>query len=145
MRKGFSLIEVLVFVTVLGVFFVAAATVVTFLLSTMKASEHRIIATRYAEEAIEWIKTEKEEDWSVFAGNSSDSGKRYCANTLNWDTTGACATSNLFGTPTIFKREIVLTSSGAPIDQVTVSVIVYWNETNRTDDVTIDTILKVWE
>ena len=41
-------------------------TVTTFNLKNMKIQEHKILATRYAEEGVEWLKQEKEDDWQIF-------------------------------------------------------------------------------
>jgi len=146
-RLGFSLVEVLVFVTILGLFFVAAVSVTTFSLKNMKMSEHKIIATHLAEEGVEWIKSEKENDWETFIlrDTSSGTGTLYCLNTLNWHT-GSCGENYLLGTPNFFKRETTLANSGSPITtQVDVKVIVSWIEGNQTMNVTIKTIVNLWE
>jgi prepilin-type N-terminal cleavage/methylation domain len=58
-KKSFTLIEVLIFVTILSLFFVAAAAVTIVSLRNLKVQEHKILATRYAEELLELAKREK--------------------------------------------------------------------------------------
>lgn len=139
--------EVLVFITILSLFFVAAMAVSTYSLKAMKTSEFKIIASHYAEEAIEWVRSEKETDWTVFTGLDSTSGpETYCINTLNWSSGGTCLDYEL-GSPNVFKREVTLTNdpdSTTP-DQVNVSVSVYWLDTNGEMSVTIDTVHKLLE
>ena len=136
MKKSFSLIEVLVFVTVLGLFFVAALTVTTFNLKNMKIQEHKILATRYAEEAVEWLKQEKEDDWTVFIAHGSAGGTTYCLNSsLSW-TSGSCADYSL---GTIFKRELVIKNSGDAV--ITVS----WQDMGTVLSVPIKTTFKLLE
>lgn len=144
-RFGFSLIEVLVFISVLGLFFVAALSVTTFSLKNMKINEHKILATHYAEEGLEWIKSEKEGSWETFIikDTSSGTGTPYCLNSLDW-TVGNCGTYSL-GTPATFKREAALTNSGAPTSQVNIEVVVSWIEGNQTMNVSIKTIVNLWE
>ena len=132
---GFSLIEVLVFVTVLGLFFVAALTVTTFNLKNMKIQEHKILATRYAEEGIEWINQEKEDDWTVFIAHGSAGGTTYCLNILSW-TGGSCGDYSL---GVIFKRELVIKNSGDAV------ITVYWQDMGTVLSVPIKTVLKLLE
>ena len=135
MKKSFSLIEVLVFTAVLGLFFVAALTVTTFNLKNMKIQEHKIIATRYAEEAVEWVKQEKEDSWSDFTDHSAGN---YCLNSLGW-TSGLCGTYSL---GTIFKRELSITK---PVDQVNTTVTVTWQDMGTDLKVEINTVFKLLE
>jgi len=143
MKKSFSLVEVLVFTAVLGLFFVAAISITTFNLKNMKIQEHKILATRYAQEGIEWVKQEKEDDWSIFITRGSDGGTTYCLNTsLSWDSSSPCGSYDL---STIYKRELVITNSGSPVNQVEVSVTVYWQDMGTDLSVPIKTVFKLLE
>ncbi|MEK7634168.1 MAG: type II secretion system protein [Patescibacteria group bacterium] len=141
-KNAFSLIEVLVFTAVLGLFFVAAMAVVSFNLKSMKVQEHKILATRYAEEGMEWVKEEKESDWSTFITHNSGN---YCLNSsLDWNL--ACAENDYsLGTPAFFKRELTITSSGSPVDQEEVTITVSWKEGENIFTVPIKTVFKLLE
>ncbi len=144
--KGFSLIEVMVFVTVLSLFFISAVSVTTFILRNMLVQEHKIIATRYAEEAIEWLKQEKEDDWSVFTSHDTGSGTTYCLNTLDFNTTSDCGTNYVLGPPNIFKRVLIITNSGSPVvDNVAVNLTVSWLENGSEQKVIIKSVSNLWE
>lgn len=139
MKKSFSLIEVLVFVTIFSLFFVAAATVVVVSLRNMKTSEHKIIATRYAEELLEWLRSQKEIDWNVF--NSSHSGT-YCFSTSpisTWPSNSPCGGY----LESIFKREVTLTRVDA--NKVNVVITVTWTEMGTTYKVPINSVFTIWE
>lgn len=146
-KFGFSLIEVLVFVTILGLFFVAAVSVTTFSLKNMKINEHKIVATHFAEEGLEWIKSEKEGDWGVFIGKdtSSGSGTSYCLNDLNWSTIGNCGEVYPLGTPSSFKREVTLKNINTPTSEVDIEIIVNWIEGNQTMNIPIKSVVNLWE
>lgn len=144
-KTGFSLIEVLVFSAVLGLFFVAAMAVATFNLKNMKIQEHKILATRYTEEGIEWVKQEKEDDWPIFITRGSTDGKTYCLNSLNWDTTVNCGEIYALGTPGFFKRELLITNSGSPVNQVNTTTTVTWKEGVNSFNVVIKTVFKLLE
>jgi len=142
-RKGFSLIEVLVFTAVLGLFFVAAVSVTTFNLKNMKIQEHKILATRYAEEGNEWLKQEKEDDWSTFITRGSAGGTTYCLNnSLSWGSSSPCGS---YGLSTIYKRELLIKNSGSPVNQVDATVTVSWQDMGTDLSVPIKTVFKLLE
>ena len=144
-NKSFSLIEVLIFVTILVLFFVAAISITTYSLKNIKINEHKIVATHYAEEGMEWVKAEKESGWDTFIGQS---GSSYCLNMnypveLNWGTVGDCGSNYTLGSPAYFKRVVTLNSVG---DQINVVVTVSWIEgDDEIMNVKITTILNLWE
>ena len=149
-NKAFSLIEVLVFTAVLGLFFVAALSVATFNIRNMKIQEHKILATRYAEEATEWLKQEKEDRWydelpSVGFSSRDTSGgpgKNYCLNSLVWTVATLCTTYGL-GTPTIYKRELLIKNISTT--QIEATVTVLWKDMGTDLKVEIKTVFKLLE
>lgn len=143
MKKSFSLIEVLVFTAVLGIFFVAAISVATFNFKNMKIQEHKILATRYAEEGNEWVKQEKEDDWSTFITQGTAGGTTYCLNSsLSWGSPGSCVG---YGLGTIYKRELVIKNSGSPVNQVDVTITVSWQDMGTDLSVPIKSVFKLLE
>lgn len=150
-KKGFSLVEVLVFVTILSLFFVTALTVTTFNLRNLKIQEHKILATRYAEEGMEWVKQEKEDDWQNFTIHDDSTGTTYCINVLNWNTSNSSTlydcNSYTLGNPVgIFNRSMVITNSaGPPVDQVSVVMTVSWMDNNMKQQVILKSVMNLWE
>jgi len=140
-KKSFTLIEVLIFVSILSLFFVAAASVTIVSLRNLKVQEHKILATRYAEELLEWLRGEKEADWNDFVNHSSPLGSTYCFNLLNWSS-GECTN---YGLNNFYKRWATLTSQGSPPPQVYISIIVEWRELGQIYQVPLNTVFTVWE
>jgi type II secretory pathway pseudopilin PulG len=138
---GFTLVEVLVFVTILSLFFISAVTITTFSLRSLKIQEHKIIATRYAEEASEWLRQEKEDDWQIFASHNGD----YCLNTnpISW-TSNSCSGYDL-GTPGFFKRDLTISGSGNPVDKITTVLTVSWLENGLPQNVILKSVYNLWE
>ncbi len=148
LKNSFSLIEVLVFITVLSLVFITATAVTIFSLRAMIISQHKILATHYAEEALEWVKSEKEKDWVNFTKLVYEDGSEttYCIISFDWQIIGPCDKSYFLGTPNIFLREVKLTNIGSnPVVQTNVEVMVYWQEINDTYNVTLKTSLKILE
>ena len=149
--KGFSLIEVIIFVGILSLFFVTGMVVFTASLRNIKVSEHKIVATQYAQELTSWIRVQKETDWNTFVDNYTavDPGKTYCFNnaTIAWpdpNIANPCTNFSL-GTPAIYKREITLIRSGTPPSKVEISITVAWNDAGNTYSVPLNTVLSRWE
>lgn len=144
--KSFSLIEILIFITILSLFFIAAMTITVFSLKSMKDQEYKILATHLAEEAVEWIKSEKEDDWSTFIGydTSAGTGTTYCLENLDWLSNFSCSDYNL-GTPKIFKRELLIKNIGSPTYQVNTDITVSWLDSNKENKIIIKTIEKLIE
>ena len=143
-KKSFTLIEVLIFVTILSLFFVTAITITVVSLRNLKIQEHKILATRYAEELLEWLRGEKEADWNQFTTHSGP----YCFNSSpipmsNWPTSGNCPPASFLNN--LYKREVILTPQGSPPYQVNVSITVLWQELGQTYQVPINTVFTVWE
>lgn len=152
-KKGFSLVEVLVFTTVLSLFFVTAMAVATYNIRNTKVQEDRILATRYAEEVVEWLRYEKESDWSIFVTHDAGAtGKTYCLNNYNLDWSIGLSCGDVYpddyslGTPGIFKRELYIKNSGAPpVNEIDTTVTVYWKDFGTTLNVAVPTVFKLLE
>lgn len=145
MKKGFSLIEVLVFITILSLFFVAAMAVTTYSLRTMKINQYKILASHFAEEGLEWLRGQKEDDWTTFTALDSSLGSAtYCISTLNFSSPGECGENYTLGAPQIFKREVVLENipDASNPDQVNATVTVFWEGGT---DVEVKTVFKLLE
>jgi len=154
-QQAFSLIEVLVFISILSIFFVLAAAVITFSLRDMKINEHKIIATMYADELMEWLRSQKEVNWETFYAKADTNGLVYCFNNQITSTTnitdfsaGDCNNeyTGIQGqSPEIFKREATLETVAGFADQVNILVEVEWKELGNTYKIPIKSVLTLWE
>lgn len=145
-RVGFSLIEVLVFITIISLFFISAVTITVFSLKNSKTQQYRILATRFAEEGMEWVKQEKEDDWQAFALRDSGSpGATFCLNSLDWITQTDCNGIFSLGPPNIFKRVLIITNSGNPVDRITANITVSWLENSFEQKIILKSVLNLWE
>lgn len=154
-KNGFSLLEVLVFVAILSMFFVFAAAVSVASLRYVQINQHKIIATRYAQDLLEWVRSEREDNWDTF---SSKSNNMYCVNTkiqssdsLVNMSPGVCSSFNGLTSggigiaPAIYMRQLSLSSLGSPPYQVDASVVVSWNDFGATYTVPVKTSFSIWE
>jgi len=150
LQKGLSLLEVLAFVTILSIVFLGIASSTIQSIKRTKFTEQKLIATRYAEELEEWLRGQKEEDWTTFyATHAGSSGKTYCFddaiydenNDMSWPSEGDCG--SLYGLRGQFKREVVLTQSLS--SQVQVVISVDWKDGANIFSVPLNTLFAKWE
>ena len=144
-KKSFTLIEVLIFVSILILFFISSITITTYILRNLKVQEHKILATRYAQELLEWLRGKKEEDWDTFISHDGT----YCFNeslSRSFPTRGEC--SNSYSLANYFKREATLTllNTNPPNTQMKINITVKWIESGGQEhQVPVNTIFSVWE
>lgn len=151
LNRGFTLIEILIFTAIVSVFFVVAAAVSAFSLGVMRNNENRVYATHYAEEAIEWLRNDKETTgWSTFSTRTGT----WCLNStltnLASAQNSACpvsgASAYLLGSVDYgrhFNREAVLTSVAG---NISANVTVSWKDVGgNTLSVPVNTIFAQTE
>ena len=142
-----TLLEVLIFTTMITLIFLTIASATTQSIKKTIYNQQKIIATHYAEEAQEWMRGEKETDWAVFSARSDAT---YCLNenisTCDvagscWDNRASCGVSD-YSLGGHFKRSSVLTTNGSLID---VTTTVEWIEGQNRYSVPIHTTFSRWE
>ena len=143
---SFSLVEVLIFVSILSVFFVTAASMTITSIRNNEVNQHKILGTRYAEELLEWLRSEKEVDWKTFYNRAPEPDiAPFCFNNelSDWTSipTGDCGTS--YTLKNMFRRWAILQQYGD--NQIKVSVTVEWREYGNTYSIPINTIFSVHE
>jgi type II secretory pathway pseudopilin PulG len=140
--KGFTLIEVLIFITLIPLIFIAVSYITTYSLQNTKINQNKILATHYAEELKEWLRGEKEEDWNTFA-TVANMGN-WCFNNepiTDWDSHSRCGSS--YGLNNLYKRDLTLTKDSDT--QATAKITVEWKENNNTYKIPINTVFSLWE
>lgn len=149
-KYAFSLIEVLVFVTILALFFISAAAVVTASLRNMKLNEHKIIASHCAEELLEWFRGEKETDWDVFitkkvnnANNSEDNQICFNSQELISQPESFSTTDCDDSLDSLYNRGAWFIKKGTT--QVDVFIKVSWKELGNTYSVPLRSTFSIWE
>lgn len=168
-NNGFSLIEVLIFVSVFSLFFVMAAAVMTTSLKITKQNQDKILATHYAEDLQEWLEAEKNINWGGAVCNScaitSKSGfteiitqtpgtNSFCFNdiTLHDNTTvngwPPLGVSNCQMTMGGRYRRIATFSASVVdnfVNQVNVTISVDWMDGGHVKSVPLQSAFSIWE
>jgi prepilin-type N-terminal cleavage/methylation domain-containing protein len=154
-KQGFSLLEVLVFISILSVFFVTAISISISTLKTMQVNEHRIIATRYAEELMEWLRSEKESSWEDFQSHFISWGNSGCRVfndeniTDDWwsnaDQTNCNSVSDSVKLPPAkFTRKVDFNYQQAT-PKIDITVTVFWTEGGVSYSVPVQSSFTPWQ
>lgn len=146
-EKGQSLIEVL---TALAVVLLVIVALIRATTTSMKGSDFaktQASATSYGQEAIEWIRAERDKSWDDFYSKATpDPGLVYCLNSgltlLSELSEGACTGDDSYSLDGKFKREATLTDLGG--NKIEVKVTVSWQDSSGDHQSQLSTYLTNW-
>ncbi len=149
-NRSFTLVEVIIFIGILAIFFVTSAAIVTYSVQSMTKNEHKLIATQYAQNLMAWLRAQKESDWTTFAGYGSTTGITYCFNEdsiplINpWTIPCAASAFGPSGSPAIYNRTATLTTDNATPTRVDVDIEVSWTETGGPVHIPLQGSFTLW-
>ncbi len=143
-EKGQTLLEVLVALAVVVLVIVALIKATTYSLKGSDFSKTQALATRYAQEAIEWTRAERDKSWDNLADRSSADGSTYCLTSLSWPGAGGCSESGFLEADNRFKREVVLKNVGGEGNRIEVRVEVSWQDASGEHHSRLETYLSNW-
>jgi len=146
-QTGFTLVEVLIFITIISMMFIMSLSLATSSLRAIKTNENRTYASYHAEALREWVTSEREADWNTFLTHAPEGATTYCFNTVLdassvWPEPGECSANELDG---VYARNVTLTRQASQIPgsvQVLVEVTSAWMEGQNSYDVEAQTILS---
>lgn len=142
-RKAFTLVEVLVFSTILSLFFVSAASITTVTVQQAILNRKKIVATHYAEELLSMLQSERERGWDQLVSHATSENKEYCVNgdEIDWALLSCAPEYGLNG----YNRTMILTPVGDPVSQVIIHIKVTWQEGANVFHVPLQTVFSLWE
>lgn len=134
-EKGQTLFEIVVALGIGVVVITSIVAVVTVSLRNANFAKNKTEATKYTQEALEWLRSEKEKDWPVFFARSG-SPAYWCLQSLSWpDSAGQCAQNQTISGATTFTRNVTLTTTDIDgdlaLDDIAATVTVSWSEGGR--------------
>ncbi|OHB24271.1 MAG: hypothetical protein A3F96_00155 [Parcubacteria group bacterium RIFCSPLOWO2_12_FULL_40_10] len=141
MRKGFTLIEVIVSVSLLSLVAVGSMFAITLSLKSAARIKNNLIAANLAQEGMEVVRNIRDKDWHL--GNSFGVSLPNGTYNISWDSALPAPFSDIFlkknlngyynyvaGADTIFKRKIIIENSAqnpSTVEKV-VKVEITWQE-----------------
>ena len=146
-RKSFSLIEVLIFVTILSLLLIASAAIVTVSMRQNTLKINMLRATHYNEQLLDGIREQKESDWSLFATFAGDN--TYCFK--EDDLSSPFEILNVTDCPStlggMYRRYAVFKTTLSPQGptQVDATVNTSWQDAGNNFITTLHTLFTIWE
>lgn len=139
-EKGQSLFEVVLALAVAALIIIAIVALATISIRNASFSRNQSLATRHAQEAIEWLRGQRDEGWDTFAIRALTSP--WCLKSLSWPgAVGGCGSSD-FIPDTIFKREISFIILDA--SSIDTEVKVSWQDTQGLHETKTLTTFTDW-
>jgi Tfp pilus assembly protein PilV len=142
LSKGQSLFEAVVAIAISALIIVAVVSLVANAIRNSSFSKNKTLAARYAQEATEWLRGQRDSDFEAFSANALT--PEWCMNDLNWNQVGACGDGD-FIRDTNFSREIdfsLNTVNGKNF--IGADVVVYWIDSQGYHEVRSATNFADW-
>jgi hypothetical protein len=146
MQKGQSLFEIVVAISLIALICITIISLTTISLKNNIRSRNKSIASGFAQEAYEWLREQKSEDWGAFYSKSSAVGETYCFSSLLGDpftNTGICdgTAGDTIADKENFERTVFLQRQVSP-DVVLIDINVDWVESDQAQNVNLDSFLS---
>lgn len=143
--RGSTLIEVMITAVLIAVSLTALASLMTVSIARNRLAKERAVATRLAQEAVEWLRFQRDYLGFDIVYGSVDPSKDLCLESVDLpddiiiQPNTICAGYSLG----IYKRQLTVTGSGG--DTIGYTVTVAWKK-NTTEDnkVALTGVLKKW-
>lgn len=139
-NRGQSMFELLVAVFVIGITLVALVGLIARSVSDATFSRERTQAAKYTQEAVEWLRVQRDQDWGVFRGRGTPGGADFCLETLAWTAGASCG--EIPGTQ--FTRRVTLISNPTNPDLVEARVVTSWSDSAGVHESRVTTYFTNW-
>lgn len=138
-EKGQSLFEILFAFVIMSLIVVAIVGLATISIRNSSYSRNRTLAEKYATEAVDWLRQERDGGWTQFADRAL-SGK-YCLVGLNWNISRSCEENESIA-GTVLYRTVELLGLDNKIEA---EVVVSWNDAKGLHEIKLSTLFSNWK
>ena len=138
--KGQSLFEVVLSLAIISIIIVALVYLSSDSVSNTTFSKTKTEASKKAQEAIEWLRSQRDADWDDFTSKVAPPGK-YCLDDLDWNNAGVCAVDDYLPN-SILVRDLTLSTTAA--NRITAEVVVSWKDSDGTHQTRVVTDFTNW-
>jgi Tfp pilus assembly protein PilV len=129
MIKGQSMFEVVMALFIMALIIVGVVFLSTNSIANSAFSRNKTIAGRYSQEAVEWLRGQRDSDPTLFVTNATGT---WCLASLGFTSHAACGSGSVI-TGTVFKRQVVFTEDGSTSDTIIkAEVTTSWTDSKGT-------------
>lgn len=129
--RGQSLFEVIFAIAIAALILVGVVSIAANSVRNASFARNQALATRHVQGASEWLRAERDDDWTAFSSRALASpGRIWCLSSFSWPFSfGPCGPS-IGGS--IFNREVTLILEA--VDIVRAEIVVDWTDTQGLHD-----------
>lgn len=139
---GQTLIELLVALGIAAIVIVALVSLTTTSLSNANLARFESDSNRYAREAMEWLRSQRDFSWTTFSSKASLGGTTWCLSMLSWPgSSGTCSGNFISGTS--LEREILLTTTSDT--EISAVAKVFWTDSKGQHETRLNSIFTRWQ
>ena len=142
-NSGQSLFEVVVAVGLSALILVGIASLSSASVRNSGYSRNNAQATKYAQEALEWLRSQRDAGWNNLLDHSNDTGKVHCINTLPPSAWDVIVCQDMIS-GTTFSRTVTLTTDSSDSNKIDAFVTVSWTDAQGTHNVKSQTRFTNW-
>lgn len=126
MKKGQSLFEVVMALAVVTLITVGIVILATNSIKNSTFSRNKTLSAKYAQEAIEWMRAERDKDISEFLNNVVI--PVYCLDSLSWSNVDVCSSGEVISNTNLTREASFTTSLISGKNIIEAQVTVFWND-----------------
>ena len=139
-QRGQSLFEVVVAIAISALVVTAIVSLATNSIQNTSYSRDKTLASGYVEEAMEWLRQERDNNVEFKTKATTTAGKSYCLDDLStWPALSDCTSDQFIG-DTNFKRTLSFPYYNE--DYVEARITVFWKDSKGTHEVSSSTDLS---
>jgi Tfp pilus assembly protein PilV len=148
MNKGQRLFEVVVALAISALVVVALVSLVSNSIRNATFSKNKSLASTYAQETIEWLRSERDNDVSTFMTNALTPS--WCFPSLNWSSPGSCSTDKKIQNTEFLRKGSFTVSTENNIETgqvkniVNVTIDVSWSDSQGLHQISNTTNFSDW-
>lgn len=155
-QSAFTLIEVVIFIAISSILLVAIVSLSINIMRQTSVSQHKLYASRYADELAEWLRIQKEISWQDFFSavqTLPGASKTYCVNDdigltsdlITMLAGGDCVSADGIRAPNpgpkVYKRTVTFPEQSDSTVSLKGTIRVEWREANNAEyEVQIETL-----
>jgi len=139
-KSGQSLIEAIVAMAVALLIISGLVSAVIIAVKNSQFARNQSLATQYASEGLEWIRSQRDNSWTIFY-SKAETTTTYCLNTLSWLSSSQCGSSD-YALGGHFKRQARL--STVDLTKIWVIMTVSWSDPSGIHQQELNSYLTKW-
>ncbi|MCX6705599.1 MAG: hypothetical protein NTV24_00635 [Candidatus Woesebacteria bacterium] len=129
LEKGQSLFEVVMALGVIAVITVGVVSLSVNAIRNAAFSKNKTLAGRYAQEATEWLRSQRDNDFNIFEDNVQTSPRCFPTTPLNWNgRVGTCLDAEKIPNTPLFRLISFSTTTISGKIVIQADIKVYWTD-----------------